>query len=82
MRKISIALAVFLLAGCEADPLVSDFNGHSVKIQTSAFSTADARPKAQAEADRICGRVGKRAEYASSREVPGTYVYEHLFLCL
>ena len=80
--KIKILTCALALTACDATPVVSDFNGSSVKIQTSAFTAVkDARVATQAEADRICGKVGKLAEYASSREVPD-YVYEHLYLCL
>jgi hypothetical protein len=81
MRKISSILFVLGLAGCvETQPIVSDYNGASVKIQTDMF-TAEANAKTQAEADRICKKNGKHAEYASSRSLPD-YVYEHLYLCL
>ncbi len=82
MRNTVFGLSLLVMAGCSTEPLVSDFNGSSVKLQTDAFTPlAEAKRMSQAEADRICGKVGKQAEYASSREVPG-YVYEHLYLCL
>ncbi len=82
MSRFLTGIAVLAVAGCTADPLVSDFNGSSVKLQTSAFvPLAQAKAQSQAEANRICGKVGKHAEYASSREMPG-YVLEHLYLCL
>lgn len=85
MKKIApiIALTAFV-AGCgEPNPIVADFNGDSVKIQTHAFDNADeARASATAEAQRICQKGHKkRAEYASSRNLPN-YIVEHLFLCL
>lgn len=72
------------LTGCvmPVEPLVSDFNGSSVKLQVPGFATdPDVGAKVKAEADRICGRVKKRAEYASTRVLPD-YVNEHLYLCL
>lgn len=72
-----------LLAGCtdlQTKPLVSDYNGASVKIQTDMF-TPEPRESTLAEASRICGIGNKRAEYASSRALPN-YVHEHLYLCL
>jgi len=82
MSRILAGLTVLAVAGCASDPLVSDFNGSSVKLQTSEFMPlAQAKAQSLAEANRICGKVGKHAEYASSREMPG-YVLEHLFLCL
>ena len=83
MRSTLLGLSLLVLAGCSTDPLVSDFNGSSVKLQTDVFMTlAEAKKKTQAEASRICAKVGKQAEYASSRELPGGYVLEHLYLCL
>lgn len=74
-------LALSILSACiPANPVVSDFNGDSVKIQDSAFAEG-AKESATAEANRICAKRGMRAEYASSRELPD-YRYEHLFLCL
>lgn len=82
--SLSPFVAALVLAGCiPATPVVSDFNGSSVKIQTSALSdNAEADAKAQAEADRICKKGGKRgAEFASTRALPD-YVTERLYLCL
>ncbi len=81
MRKIFPVVFLVGLTGCvDSQPIVSDYNGASVKIQTDMF-TSKADEKTQAEADRICGKSGKHAEYASSRS-PKDYVYEHLYLCL
>lgn len=76
-------MALPLLSACiPATPVVSDYNGNSVKIQMSALADAnEAKANAQAEAERICGKVGKRAEYASTRQLP-EYNSEHLYLCL
>lgn len=73
-------IGLFALAACDIPPAVSDFNGSSVKIQTSAFN-ANAPQLASAEAARICQKVGKRAEYASTRQI-SDYDLELLFLCL
>lgn len=85
MYRYAVSFAALtLLVGCvPATPVVSDFNGSSVKIQTSQFADVDeAKASSQAEADRICRQGGKkRAEYASSRTV-AEYTSEHLFLCL
>lgn len=84
MRHIFLFIPLISLAACiEAQPLVSDFNGDSVKVQVSSFAPQDeARAKSLGEAERICGRVGKSAEYASSRTLADDYTYEHLYLCL
>lgn len=84
MKKMIVLVPLFL-AGClEVPPAVSDFNGSSVKIQQStAWAPANANdPEVANEARRICGKVGKRAEYASTRYNPNAYYAEHLFLCL
>ncbi|OWY10824.1 hypothetical protein B6V74_02005 [Thioclava sp. F42-5] len=81
MRKALLLLP--FLAGCvPATPIVSDYNGDSVTIQTSMLADqAEVKVNAQAEADRICAKKDKRAEYASSRQV-AEYTNAHLFLCL
>lgn len=83
IKMITTLSALVLLAACtEAVPVVSDFNGNSVKIVTSMLTTdGTARANSQQEADRICGKVGKKAEFASVRELP-EYNQEALFLCL
>ncbi|MDT8856519.1 hypothetical protein RNZ50_16120 [Paracoccaceae bacterium Fryx2] len=80
MVKLAGIVALLLLAGCESRPLVSDYNGASVKVQTDMF-TAEPGESALAEARRICGATGKRAGYASTRALPD-YNHEHLYLCL
>lgn len=84
MQKYLLLAPVFLLVACTPpNPIVSDFNGDSVKIQSSQFEDAkESQAAAQIEADRICQRGNrKRAEYASTRSLPN-YLNEHLFLCL
>lgn len=68
------------LAGCVTTPVVSDFNGSSVKIQES-FGAAQPSDATKAEAARICGKVGKKAESASYRQIED-FQMEYLFLCL
>lgn len=82
-RSFAVAVVLATLAGCvQSPPVVSDFNGNSVKVQTEAYFDAKPTPEADAEAARICRAGGaKRAEYASSRVVP-QYTAEHLYLCL
>jgi len=79
MKKACI-LSVVALSGCVTTPVVSDFNGSSVKIQES-FGGRAPSAETKAEAARICGKVGKKAEGASTRELPN-YQTEYLFLCL
>lgn len=83
MRHFISIAAALALAGCiPAQAVVSDFNGASVKIQTNQLASAEEnRAAAQLEADRICAKEKRRAEYASTRTLPD-YVQEHLFLCL
>lgn len=83
MRYIPF-LALLSLAACvEPGPIVSDYNGASVKVVTLAITSAEPTPEAAAEALRICKAGGKRkAEYASTRVNSQTYEAEHLYLCL
>lgn len=84
--KIACILAVVpLLSACaEADPVVSDFNGDSVKIQQSTIMTVPdaSRPEIVEIANKTCGAKGRKAQYASSRVGPNAYYSDHLFLCL
>lgn len=84
-HAISVALMT-ALAACTipATPIVSEFNGDSVTIVTSAFADpASVRQKSQEEASRICAKgPKKKAEYASTRTNQQTYEQSHLFLCL
>lgn len=84
-NRYFVAFAI-ALGGCVAGagtPVVSDYNGASVKLQTSSWESAETtKAKTQAEATRICAKTGKRAEYASTTTNPNTYISEHLYLCL
>ncbi|MEF3046055.1 hypothetical protein [Pseudotabrizicola sp. L79] len=83
MKFKSSAAAFLLVSACvPATPIVSDYNGASVKIQISQLANQDeAKASALSEAQRICARTGKRAEPASTRTV-ADYTSELLFLCL
>jgi hypothetical protein len=67
------------------EPVVSDYNGDSVKLQVPEYALQldeTLSAKTQAEATRICQAGGsKRAEYASTRTLPSSRE-ELLFLCL
>ncbi len=78
LKRAIVLLPVFLL-GC-VEPIVSDFNGSSVKI-VEDFGSRNPTEATVAEAKRICGKVGKTSEYASTRNLPN-YQTEYLFLCL
>ncbi len=79
--RIYFALPLMVLAACvPAEPVVSDYNGASVKVTDYSSGKTDAN---QAEATRVCRAGGKqRAEYASSSYNPNTYQTQHLYLCL
>lgn len=72
--------------------LVSDFNGASVKVKVACglnYECQKPRPQDAAEAARICGTKGKKAEYASTAPanvMSSTGVmmenYEHLYICV
>lgn len=80
-RKLAFGVAAIslTLAAC-APPAAVGFNGDSVTMRTSTMLESD-KEGAKVEAQRICGKVGKRAEHAST-----TYVHDlniqHLFLCI
>lgn len=79
-RILALVVAAASLSACVAPPAVTDFNGASVKITQPLGLPAPAAPSI-AEADRICAKAGKRAEFASSR-ISAPNVTEYLFLCL
>ena len=73
------------LSGCvemSSNPVVTDFNGASVKIQESGlFSSTPPSAEAIAEAGRVCGTAGKTAQFASG-SMATEYRVNYLFLCL
>lgn len=77
MSRLSV-LAFILLSAC-AETVVTDYNGDSIRIQSSS---ARVTSEAFGEARRICGTRGLLAEYASTRYTANDFVYQHLFLCL
>lgn len=86
LKSIAISLGLLVLVSCgPVTPVVSDFNGASVKLQRStlvADDEATIKSKMQTEATRICQAGGKpRAEYASTRLIDD-YLAEDLYLCL
>lgn len=94
MIRISLAVAALALGGCASSkPMVSDFNGDTVKIRVAcgmAYDCARPRPEDQAEATKICGTKGKAARFTSSLPAAPTYIgngvavdnWEHLYLCV
>lgn len=81
IRPALACAAALALSACvvTAPPVVTDFNGASVKMNTDALSPYP-NAATNAEAARICGMDAKRPEYASSRPIQGGF--EHLYLCL
>ena len=86
-------LSVLGLAACAPPPgpVVSDYNGDSVKIQELAIHLKYAPEKEKAanlqnmhnEANRICRTGhGKKAELASMKEDPSDIYITNLYLCL
>lgn len=82
--KILFAFAAAAgLAACDMPPAVTAFNGHSVTIVKEGG--AREHPDVTAEANRICQKVGKRAEWTSIKATQGGLVgpvFEHFYLCL
>lgn len=85
MKTLVLTASLLALAACvpAGEPIVSDYNGDSVKITMyNAFGEGARSPATDAEALRICQKGGKRtAEYASVRQ-SAEYQVEHLYLCL
>lgn len=81
MKATAPILLLVILAACvPAAPIVSDYNGASVKVTDYASGRTDEN---QAEATRVCRAGGKqKAEYASTSYNPNTYQSQHLYLCL
>jgi hypothetical protein len=83
--RVYLTLPFLALAACvpPATPIVSDYNGASVKlVMSNGLGEGVRSPASDAEALRICQRGGKSsAEYASVRQLPN-YQVEHLYLCL
>jgi len=77
MRRLFLAISLLSLSAC-ADTVVTDYNGHSIRIQSAGGVDAEVL----GEARRICGTQGLQAEYASSQFFEGDLTYRHLFLCL
>lgn len=86
MKPLTPFVLIALVAGCvpTGAPIVADYNGDSVKIQTNGFISMDAqRAMADPEALRVCRAGGRsRAEHASYISNPQTYANTHLYLCL
>ena len=78
-RLFSLVIISTSLAAC-TPPAATQFNGDSVTIRSST-SLESERPAIDAEAARICGLAGKRAEFASTRNV-GELEFDNFYLCL
>lgn len=87
LKRASIAVTgLLLISACApVTPIVSDFNGASVKIQRTTMTSDSvevAKQKTHDEATRICQSGGKkRAEYASTVQT-SDYIVQDLYLCL
>jgi hypothetical protein len=85
MKKLCLVLSMGALSACALPPpTVTAYNESSVQIQQNTLQVA-ANPRHEmvvAEANRICGTSGRRAEYASSQVDTAANTATHLFLCL
>lgn len=83
MKKIVVVFCGLALSACvPSEPMVSDFNGDSVKIvQANYFGEGARNDATDAEAARICAKRKMKSEYASARQLPD-YQVEYLYLCL
>ena len=85
MKVAAPLFSLALLTACvpAGEPIVSDYNGDSVKIAMyNAFGEGARSAATDAEALRICQKGGRRTgEYASVQQ-SAEYQVEHLYLCL
>lgn len=83
MKHAHLIMFLLPLTACvPSEPVVSDFNGDSVKIVQMDYMGEGARSeKTDNEAARICAKRGRKPEFASVRQLPD-YTKEFLYLCL
>lgn len=87
MNKVLAAFipASFIVASATASlsaPVITEYNGFSVKLRGGSFAERERSEALDAEALRICKAGGKQtSEFASTQDL-GDYVLEHLYLCL
>jgi len=97
MKKLSIltftGVCIVSLSGCvdmskvvntPTNPIVTEYNGDSVKIQVHGNEAYNRRPVEidTALANTTCKKGGKKAEYASSKASVAYFRNEHFFLCV
>lgn len=80
---LPVLFLLALTACVPSEPLVSDYNGDSVKLVQANWAGEGVRNSvSDAEALRICRAAGKqKAEFGSSRMINDIQI-EHLYLCL
>lgn len=83
VRAVISLLAIVFVAGClPTRAFVTEFNGASVKVTVPIVANRpNSIARADEEAQRICQRARKKAEFASSRMLEN-YSTERLYLCL
>ena len=83
MRVLALLTCAVVLSAClPTRASITEFNGASDKVTVPILARQGASLiKADNEAARICKRVKKRAEFASSRLLDN-YSTERLYLCL
>lgn len=85
MKHLLVAATALALAGCGPEQaVVTDFNGHSVRLIKTGGGVSTIEkdiPFLNREADSTCRTAGKSgARFASSKILPN-YQVEYLFLC-
>lgn len=79
-----LAIASLLIAACDSDPIVEEFNGDSVRISTPLL--ADDRvavQRADAEANRLCASRGRKADLINVRDSEDDDLFEErLYACI
>ncbi|MBI1494081.1 hypothetical protein [Halocynthiibacter styelae] len=81
--SLTIMISATLLTGCVATtspPVISDFNGDSVKLVTPMMA------ENLRKANEICGTRNRSAQYASTTTIESDIAFgekaEHLYLCI
>ena len=91
MRRAMLIFATVTLGACAASqPMVSDFNGDSVKVTVRCglgIECQKPRPEDLAQAEKTCAVRGRKAQFASTAfrtERSGDIdfsIADHLYIC-
>lgn len=92
MHRLLIVCALILTGCASSQPMVSDFNGDSVRVKVACgldYACTKPRPEDLAQAEQMCASRSRKAQYASTASanvMSATGVmmenYEHLYVCV